>query len=685
MSGSLPGLGHTLLSECGVLREERRNRYIFICLERQKRVRFSLQDAPKRVSKRNGILSVLPHFLRSNEMRPEIARLIDYHEQLLGQPQRQFSVDDARACIGDYRMAHCLIATLSAWYNWRTPDWSQRMGNNALEEAGITSPVQLRLALYDFVNERYGGFLASEERVTALRQFAKTCQLTVHDLEYLLALDSDEEALLTRGESEQPTSDEVATLYNQWVFEATLFNASEAHFAIDCNAFLKAQSAQRSEHEPLTGVGVVIKRLCFLARKLGVYYDLAYESGSSLLHLTLYGPQEMTGAPGQYGQRLARLCRMLLGYGVRGNRGLPLSAIVKAGATVHFLQRAYRFDMDSDLLKLLPSDAATQPIAPVANTNAVFDSSIEQSFAEAFSALARSQGADGWQLEREPEPLLLTYNRGETTTQGIFIPDFALTRDSHRLYFEILGYWTPAYRERKIQKLEQLKARKDIVLATPIEAKGAFAILTPDFPIVEYDGQLSATELLKVLRGYIDDFAERLASVDLASVRRRVQQEKWLPERVCFAALHCYRRSELARAIEGIIGDGVAFTSGVGLYDENWLEHLGVSFVEWLGENGRLALPLTEALQECRSRWPMLAQEDDASLEALLSLWPTIQIRRNSIFEVIVALSDASASAIAAQQEPYQQPAPPKAVRERRTTYKKRPDHTPATQQDLWG
>jgi predicted nuclease of restriction endonuclease-like RecB superfamily len=654
----------------------------------EKRVRFSLQDVPKRVQKRSGILSVTLHFLRAGEMRAEIGRLIDYHEQLVGQPQRQFSVDDARACVGDYRMAHCLIATLSAWYGWRSPDWIQYAGSSALEDAGITSSIQLRLALYDFVNERYGGFLAGEARATVLEQFARSYRLDVDGLEYLLALDSEEEALLTREDSERPPApDEVAALYNQWTFEAALFNASDAHFVIDCNAFLKAQSARRADseiYEPLTGVGAAIKRLCFLARKLGVYYDLAYEAGSSLLHLTLYGPQELTGAPGHYGQRLTRLCRMLLGYGVRGNRSLPLAAIVKAGATVHFLQRAYRFEMEGDLLKLLPSDGGTKLIAPAGEGSTVFDSSIEQSFAEAFSALARSQGVDGWQLEREPEPLLLTYGSGESATQSIFIPDFALTRDQHRLYFEILGYWTPTYRERKIQKLRQLRARKDILLAIPIEAKGAFASLAHDFPIVEYDGQLSATELLKVLRTYIDDFAQRLATIDFASVRQRVLDARWVPERLCFEVLHCYRRSELARAIESIVGDGIAFAPGVGLYEVNWLEHLGVSFVEWLGENGRQAMSLAGALQECRLRWPALVQGDDASLEALISLWPPIQIRRRSIFEAMVMLANAPEATID-EQPAYQQPAPAKSVHERRTTYKKRSNSTPATQEDLWG
>ncbi|TMD55423.1 MAG: hypothetical protein E6I93_06040, partial [Chloroflexi bacterium] len=153
-------------------------------------MRFSLQDIKKHVQKRGGELTVSLHFLRPGEMRAEIARLIDYHEKLLGQPQRQFSDDDVRALVGDYRMAHCLAATLSRWYNRRACDWDevlQGIGNTGLSEAGIASPVQLRLALYDYVNEHHAGFLDAGMRKEALERFAALYHLTAHDLEYLLA------------------------------------------------------------------------------------------------------------------------------------------------------------------------------------------------------------------------------------------------------------------------------------------------------------------------------------------------------------------------------------------------------------------------------------------------------------------------------------------------------------------
>jgi len=715
-------------------------------------VRFSLQDIKKQVQRRGNILSVSLHFLRSGELSEEIKRLVSYHEQFLGHPQRDFSVEDARSCIGDYRLAHCLITTLSAWYNWQQRDWQmvvKQLGNDILErfqEANLVSPVQLRLALFNFVNERFDGFLDAQSRGAALEEFAGIyCgtdrqgipALAVPDLEYLLTLDSDEEAVLVRDTAHAPGAEEVASLYNQWVFEAALFNASDVHFVIDCAAFIKMQDG--ATNKTTAGIGAVIKRLCYLSRNLGVYYDLAYDldsladqTSSSILHLTLYGPQEMTGAPQQYGLRLARLCRILLGYSIpaqsRRHRPaspttLPASAILQAEATLHFLQRAYRFNMDATLLNLLPSPSETSTIETPASstfssissgdqthnqqvrevsqsynvTSSIYDSSIEQSFAEAFQSLARSDGADGWQLEREPEPLLLAHPSTETAAStlsyGIFIPDFALTRENQRIYVEILGYWTPAYRERKIAKLQLLKGRNDLVLAIPREASEAFASIANDFPIVIYRNQLSATELLNILRSHYDDVSTRLSQIDVKEARKRIQSEILLPERACYTLLHCYRRSELVQAAERIIGEGIAFAPGIGFYQIDSLEQLRSSFVEWLGESLRederseagdiekklkKSLPLASVLNESRSRWPILATCKDATIEAVISLWPEVLISRISIFEATISLLDGEETSLPQVETP-----PKKSVRAQKTIAKKRIIRE-SNQADLW-
>ena len=683
-------------------------------------MRFSLQDVRKSVQRRNGELSVSLHFLHSGELHTEIARLIAYYESVSGEPQRSFSFDDARACIGDYRMANCLIATLSNWYSWQPREWTpvvQAMGATT-ELLALASPVQLRLALYTYVNEHYHGFLSVQHRGEALQAFAAQFQLTSADLEYLLLLDSEEEAVLTRQEAQAPEPSVVAALYNQWVFEAALFSASSVRFVIDCAAFAARQISTDRSAAPFTttGIGSVIKRLGYLARRLGVYYDLEYAPSaqlptdeaaapSPLLALTLYGPQDVTGAPQQYGLRLARLCRLLLGYGVAKNsssqsssrprrKSLFPAGIVQAEARIHFLQQAYTFSMIANLPDLLPSpDLQTNAPMPSSRQSSdeseLFDSSIEQSFSEAFISLATSNGADGWQLEREPEPLLLD--------KGIFIPDFALTRGQKRIYMEILGFWTPSYRERKVQKLQQLQGRDDLLLALPTDAYESFAAVLPHFPFVLYSHQLSATEVLQVLRRQYDDFLQRLEGIDVAAVREQVEREGFLAEHLCYELLHCFRRSELQQAAERVVGqdDGkeILFVAGMGLYHRRWLEQVKRSFLQWLVPLRTVSL--FEAVEAIRVRNSRLQNCADTLIETILSLWPEVLLHRDSIFDTTVEAvlerdSDSEPATTAAEFELVQIPDEPvkevkKPARERRGVPKKRSSsESKAVQGDLW-
>jgi predicted nuclease of restriction endonuclease-like RecB superfamily len=663
-------------------------------------VRFSLQDVKKSVHRRAGELSVTLCFLRSGELDKEIQQLVAYYESLLQQPQRVFSLDDAYACIGDYRLAHCLIATLSHWYSWQCCEW--RAALQALHAtatlAELPSPAHLRLALYTYVNEQYHGFLGAQERALALQAFAERCQSNVADIEYLLALDSEAEAVLTRLTACPPTVQEVKALYNQWVFEAALCNASSVHFVLDCDALIDAQAD--AAHVNM-GLGTVIKQLCYLARRLGVYYDLAYEPTlldgltPGRLLLTLYGPQDVTGMPQQYGLRLARLCRLLLypfsSIKSRGQKRavLKTKAVVQAVATVHFLQRAYRMVIDADLLRLLPGEEQTveQSTSPVPSP--LFDSNVEQAFAEAFMALAASQGVDGWQLEREPEPLLLE--------RSVFIADFALTRGLQRIYVEILGFWTPSYQERKIQKLQQLKGRRDLLLAIPLAAKDAFAAIAMDFPIVFYGEQIAVTDVLQILRSRYDNFAERLALIDQRAVQEQVRRVGLLPEYACYDALHCYRRSELTCAAERVLAEDIVFVPGVGLYHTTWLAQLKYAVLNWL-RNKHVASfhdvaqavemsPLQARADQDRSS--ALWARDESILENLLMSWPELHIKRSSIFDITVELAEEaqtdqeeiiSASPQLLKQESKKQ------VRERRLSEQRRKSVSAqaAIQEELW-
>jgi hypothetical protein len=325
----------------------------------------------------------------------------------------------------------------------------------------------------------------------------------------------------------------------------------------------------------------------------------------------------------------------------------------------------------------------------VAETAGVYDSGIEQSFAEAFAALERAQGADGWRLEREPEPLLLPVSPGEPFA-GIVIPDFALARGSRRIYIEILGFWTPSYRERKLQKLQQLRGRADLVLALPVEAHSAFAALAEDYPLIEYRNQLSASDVLRIMQARYDDFAQRLVELDVEQAHAAVRAANFVPERACYELLNCYRRTELAQAAARVlVAHEIVYTPGIGLYLSGWLEHLRGSFVEWVEAKNCVESSLSMIIQECRVYWPELAGCDDATVEALLTLWPEVEIRHDSIFEATLLVPALRAAGNAGDEVEQQQqgeatdPVQRKVVRERRVGSKKRaPQET--SQQNLW-
>ncbi|HET8846436.1 MAG TPA: DUF790 family protein [Ktedonobacteraceae bacterium] len=673
-------------------------------------MRFSLQDVKRQIRRRDGELTLALHFLRPGELRVEIARLVEYFEQKLGQKRENFATDEASALAGDYRLANCLLPVLSAWYSWQQPTWTDVISKFseqtrlALDSGDIHSSIALRLALFDYVNAHYAGFLLTQKRAAALAAFSALYALeNSSQLEYLLALDTEDKTILVRTSDAPPDADAIAALYNQWVFEAALFNASEVRFVIDCEAFLAAQRAAGASTSA-TGIGAVIKRLCYLARKLGVYYDLAYEptlpgTRTTLLQLTLYGPQEMTGSPQQYGQRLARLCRLLLRYGLasterssgkRSSSALA-KAIRRAEATVYLFQTAYRFSMESELLGLLPAPGQQEEQARStvhgAEASLIYDSSVEQTFAEAFAALERSNGVDGWQLEREPEPLLLSFETDHGQTQSIFIPDFAVTRGERRIYVEILGFWTPAYRERKTQKLQHLRGKADLILAFPLEARAAFSALGTDFPLIEYREKLSATDLLRVLQARYDDFEARRSKLNIANIRAAVQRAGFVPERNCYELLHCYRRSELLQAGEYVQESGIVYTPGLGLYSLDWVEHIHHSFVEWIEAKSQYKLSLSDIIQECQSCWPELAVCDENTIETLFGLWPEVQIQRDSIFEALLIVEAHKAQD---RREPSRNEstesiatASGKNVRERRSGGKKR-QHSATDQQNLW-
>ncbi|HEU5345034.1 MAG TPA: DUF790 family protein [Ktedonobacterales bacterium] len=589
-------------------------------------MRLALADVPKSFTRRDGRVYLAPRLLRPRDLRDELAALIALYEAWLGQRRADFPDDRPAELIGDYRLARSLSICLGDWYSWQGATWPATASEAeaaALAQRGVTSPTALRLALYDFAQASSGGYLPGAEREARLDEFAASLGVARATLDTLLALDDLREARLRRITEMPPDAAELAARYNQRAVEALLTSASQVEWRVT------PEAARGSGG----GLGAVIKRICFLARRIGVNYEVAFESVEHVargdleerrplarvaerpaayiqpaprsldaaaipLIVTLYGPQELVGAPNQYGERLARLCRALLGY--RRAAGTIADGGMSGWATVYLRGNPFTFTLDDRLLRLLRAETLEAETAALSDDLA-FDSQLERQLYEDFTALERAGETAGWRLEREPEPLLF----GET----ILVPDFALTRDQRRVYLEVAGYWRPGYRERKARKLLALDGAIPLVVAAPEDARAAFGALERRYPFLWYrDETLSAPALVTTLLRAYDDYPARLAALDLAALLGEVERRGRIAPLEAQAALHSFTRGELARTVGAL----AAQAAREGAPAPEWVEGLGLCAPRWLDALAEQARARVEA---AGGRLPLAALGDSAAGE----------------------------------------------------------------------
>lgn len=149
--------------------------------------------------------------------------------------------------------------------------------------------------------------------------------------------------------------------------------------------------------------------------------------------LRLDGPASLVRRTRRYGSAMARFLPALLAC-----RGWRMHALVQPKGR----RSSARFELSHD-------DGLTSHLPPPRE----FDSDLEAAFSADWGEAPR----DGWTLERETEILC----RG----QHVFLPDFVLRHaDGRRRLLEIVGFWTPEYREAKLKTLARF-AGEPLLLA----------------------------------------------------------------------------------------------------------------------------------------------------------------------------------------------------------------------------
>ena len=248
-------------------------------------------------------------------------------------------------------------------------------------------------------------------------------------------------------------------------------------------------------------------------------------------------------------------------------------------------------------MRVAAGEAAVTAVVARPEVGGEFDSEVEARLFGTLRGMMRRGDAAGWEVLREPEPLI----RGST----VMVPDFLLTRPAARgrpplrIFVEVIGFWTPAYRERKREKLRRLGSQVPLLLVTQEGLAEHFSDLP--FPLLTYKHRVPAAELIRLLNRHFARPAEDAPGVleDLEALLGALDPGLGLVGMEELGrALELPAPGPVAEALGRLQGDvaGWRRVPGVGVAHQEWLARLGGHCEAVLAGAGRQA-------RRARCRW----------------------------------------------------------------------------------
>ena len=216
------------------------------------------------------------------------------------------------------------------------------------------------------------------------------------------------------------------------------------------------------------------KALISAVKRLGLMYEIHRTDAGREVVVT--GPDHLFRRTRRYGTAFARLLR-----------SVATAADWRLVATID--------DRGTEReLVLTDADVGVPGVDPI--TEPTYDSGVEADFAARFAALDLD-----WDLVREPEPLAVG--------RRVMIPDFAFDYRfaDFRVFFEIMGFWTPEYVEKKLGQLADVE---DVELLVAVDESLGVSdeIEARDHRAITYSGTVRVKDVVDALRRYEADLVE---------------------------------------------------------------------------------------------------------------------------------------------------------------------------------
>ncbi|MFB6120241.1 MAG: DUF790 family protein [Halobacteriaceae archaeon] len=274
-------------------------------------------------------------------------------------------------------------------------------------------------------------------------------------------LDATPDAVATALYADRETRQVVTEVADRWTPAGLVaqYNLSLAQTALFDATALRVQSSDPR------GLVAAVKRL-------GLLHEIHQTEEGRVVHLT--GPDALFRRTRRYGTRFARLLRS-----VAAAEEWRVEATVDDRGTEREMVLT-----DADPVRVPDADPVTE---------VSYDSGVERDFAARFTAL----GLD-WDLTREPEPL--------AAGDRVMIPDFAFDyrHADFRVFFEIMGFWTPEYVEKKLAQLDALDGVEMLVAVDESLGVGE-ELAARDARAIPYSGTVRVKDVRDALRRYESD------------------------------------------------------------------------------------------------------------------------------------------------------------------------------------
>jgi predicted nuclease of restriction endonuclease-like RecB superfamily len=321
----------------------------------------------------------------------------------------------------------------------------------------IESIVEPAIARRTVFEECRGAITDLKERKEAIDRAARKLSVQTDAFEHELWADMEENLKLK--EFRTITPENLLRQYNLSMTQTLLFKATGMEIQIEEN----------------------FQEVFWKIKQLGLMYSIQDD------RIYLDGAISLFKMTERYGTALAKLLPTIM----KCNKWSLKSSILKKTMQG---KRIYDFTLDNT--------RQIFSIEPDSNLE-TFDSAIEKEF-----SLLRF---NSWSVKREPAVL--------KAGQYAFIPDFSLERNGKRIYVEIIGFWTPEYLKNKIEKINLVKEKEDLILLVDKNLACSGAEFKTD-NLIFYDGKIPYLEILKILRKHeerqVTEDVEMLKNIKIA-------------------------------------------------------------------------------------------------------------------------------------------------------------------------